>query len=357
MKEKDPSPFQIKIYHSAAEFGEFAWDELSRGQPFQSARWYHYGETVMEGCQPVYLVVFQEDRPIARATFWVVREEPLPVPPSLDRRLKPIFRRWPLLICRSPLSNSTGLIMPPPPLREPVMRLLAKEARRQAHHHHCSLILFDFLPKEEAGAPGWPQDFIQTSGGEPGTIMNVEWPSFEAYVGSRDSRNRRRVAYNKRKIEEAGLVVKRQDLPSNMDESLRLVERVEAKYGSPHNPWTRRMLEHSHLVESTFLEARQGRELVGCELILYDNGAQLPTALGHAGEASYDYLEMLYTNLCDAMEKHASLLRWGSGSYDIKRHLGFELEQNNHVRVGGVGWLMRLLIRLAALFVGKPRQP
>ncbi len=343
-------PLIVKVFHSVEEIGEAAWEELGSRVPFQSARWYRSGEKVMQGCEPVYLAVCQGEKPIARATFWVVRNEPLPVSPALYRRLKGFFQRWPLFICRSPLSNSSGLVLPEGPLGEQALALLAAEALRQARRHHCSFLIFDFLTEEESRKMHWPGGFVHAAGGEPGTRMTVEWPTFEAYVNSRDSRNRRRVAYNKRKAAEQAVEVKRSSEAGCLEESLELIRRVEAKYQSPANPWTRPMLEHMGMVESTFLEARIGRELAGCELLLYDRQAQLPTALGHAGEATYDYLEMLYTNIDDAIQKGCTLMRWGSGSYDIKRHLGFELEYTNHTVLCGAGFPLSWVTRLASIF-------
>jgi hypothetical protein len=39
---------------------------------------------------------------------------------------------------------------------------------------------------------------------------------------------------------------------------------------------------------------------------------------------------LLYESLSVAFEHRVRLLRWGSGAYDIKRRLGFELEANNN---------------------------
>ncbi len=39
----------------------------------------------------------------------------MPVSAFLRKGLAPLFRRWPLLICRSPLSNACGLVLPKDP--------------------------------------------------------------------------------------------------------------------------------------------------------------------------------------------------------------------------------------------------
>jgi hypothetical protein len=345
------SDLKTRIYNSVAENGESAWDALSAGRPFQSARWYEYSERVMQDCQPIYIVLSRNDQAVARGTFWVVRQEPLPVPPTVNSWLKPILTRWPLMICRSPLSNSSGLILPEPPLRDAALKQIAEEAVKEAKRYRCSFLLFVFLAEADTHFPGWPRGFADMTGGDPGTRMNVEWDSFDAYLESRDKKNQRRFAYNTKKAIELSVDVTRHSSAlNNIEESLVLIHSVEDKYRSPHNPWIRGMLENMQMVESTFLEAHIGSQLVGCELILYDNKTQVPTALGHVEAASYAYLEMLYTNLRDAMERKCRLLRWGSGSYDIKRHLGFELEYNNHMVFFGLNSLFWLVARMATLF-------
>ena len=345
----NPNEFHIQIASSVDEVGIPTWDALSTNRPFQSARWYAYGQQVLEGCQPIYIILTKDNQPVARGTFWLVRDEPLPVPPLLRSWFKPILNHWPLLLCRSPLSNSSGLILPESYLRDPALKIIVEEAIKEAKRYHCSFLLFDFLAEADAHFPGWPEGFVDMNAGDPGTKMNSEWDSFDTYLASRDKKNQRRYAYNTKKAIELSVQVSRCSSAQNIEEALALIHLVEDKYRSPRNPWTRGMLKNMQMVESTFLEARIGPQLVGCELILYDNKAQLPTALGHTEAASYSYLEMLYTNLRDAMERKCHLLRWGSGSYDIKRHLGFELEDNNTVVFSGTAWVFQILTRLFTL--------
>jgi len=341
--------FRIQIASSVDEVGITAWDDLSSNRPFQSARWYAYGERVMADCRPIYIILTKDNQPVARGTFWLVRDEPLSVSPSVQFWLKPILNRWPLLLCRSPLSNSSGLILPESHLRDTALKIIVEEAVKEAKRYHCSFLLFDFLAETDAFFPGWPDGFADRNAGDPGTRMKVEWDSFDKYLASQDKKNQRRYVYNTKKAVELSIQVTRYSAVSNIEEALALIHLVEDKYRSPHNPWTRAMLKNMQMVDSTFLEARIGPQLVGCELILYDNKAQLPTALGHIEAASYSYLETLYTNLRDAMERKCQLLRWGSGSYDIKRHLGFELEDNNTVVFSGITWVFRILTRLITL--------
>ncbi|MGB8982813.1 MAG: hypothetical protein WCC12_13125, partial [Anaerolineales bacterium] len=46
---------------------------------------------------------------------------------------------------------------------------------------------------------------------------------------------------------------------------------------------------------------------------------------------------LLYTALQEAFENNVRLVRFGSGAYDIKRRLGFHLEDTNHAMVSMAG--------------------
>ena len=107
------------------------------------------------------------------------------------------------------------------------------------------------------------------------------------------------------------------------------------------------MLENMSMVDGTFLEARIGNRLVGCGLLVYDQGTQIALTLGLAEDVPYVYFSLVYAGLQDALEKKVRRLRWGSGAYDVKSQLGFRQETNNHARVTPVQPFLRPLLRLA----------
>lgn len=341
--------FQTRIIHSVDEVGAAEWDALSDGRPFQSARWYRFGERVMADCQPIYIILLQSDLAVARGTFWLVRNEPLPVPSPLRAILRLVLHRRPLLICRSPLSNSSGLILPSSALREAALRQIVEQAWGEAQRLRCSFVLFDFIESEIARIQGWPDHFHTMTVANPGTCMRLEWASFEDYLASKDKKNQRRYKYNIKKAVDLGINVSKHDSVADLEGARQLIQEVEERHRSAHNPWIVGMLANMQMIDSTFLEARLGSQLVGCELLVYDNDAQIPTALGHSESTPYAYFEILYANLQDAFDRGVRLLRWGSGSYDIKRHLGFELEDNNRTIFAGVAPMARWLGWLVAV--------
>lgn len=347
MQQEKTDDFKILTASSIDEAGPEAWDTLSGNRPFQSARWYRFGERVMADCRPIYIILTLENRPIARATFWVVRNEPLPVSPLVRAWLAPSLRRRPLLICRSPLSNSSGLILPEGPWQEDALKMIAQAASKELHKLDGSFLIFDYLDGSQTKRPGWPAQFKPSKIADPGTRLALEWKDFESYLRSNTKfRIHQHFRRTSQEAADLGIQVTRHAGFDSLDPALELIHNVERRHGSMSNPWAAGMLEHMQMVESTWLTARIGKRLVGCLLLLADNGVQIASLPGLTEDVPFAYFMLLYEAIQEALEKKLSLLRWGSGAYETKRRLGFELELNNHVLFQGNGLIPKLITRM-----------
>ncbi len=327
----------VRILSSVEAVEPAVWETLSGGRPFQSHRWYAYGERVMADCPVRHVLVMRAGQAVGRATFFVVRNEPLPLPLPLRWPFQWLFRRWPLLICRSPLSSTGGLSVPPAPMRGAVLPCILEAARRLAEEEHASFVMFDFLEEAEKDWPEWPADFLPVDVPQPGTKMNIVWPNFEAYLADLRPKERKHYRQYQRAAERMNLRLRFHERVVDLESALRLVRAVERRHGAAPNPWARRMLEEAGRVEGTWLAAWIGERLVGCELILADGDAYMVTCLGLDRRVPNVYFLLGYADIRYAIERGARLLRWGSGAYEVKRRLGFELENNNHARVLGRG--------------------
>jgi len=343
MSDSPNSAFDVKIAHSVAEVGQAEWDALSGDRPFQSYRWYAYGERCMADCPPFYILLTLNNMAVARGTFWLVRDEPLPINPPLRTLAQAVFRHWPLLICRSPLAGLSGLILPDPPLRDEALNLIAQTVLKELHRLHGSFLIFDYLTPAQTAWPGWPRGFSTMAISDPSTRMAVEWDSFAAYLAAGNKKDRQHYKRSLRQAEKLGIQVTRHASVADMDAALMLIHNVEKKHDSAPNPWAHGMLENIQMVDGTFLEAHINERLVGCGIVLHDNGAQLATALGLAEDVPYVYFQLVYASLQEAFEKKVRLLRWGSGAYEVKRRLGFEVEENNYIIICGRNRIFRLV--------------
>jgi predicted N-acyltransferase len=339
---------RVKIVSSIHSIEPAEWDQLSEQRPFQSHGWYSFGERVMADCTPIYLLVYEDNCLIARACLWLVRNEPLPpkLPGPLRILVSAFLNRWPLLICRSPMANASGLIIPDDIRRETILSMLTKEALMVGSQRGASIVLFDFL--KESDVQGWPSGFVMTKLPNAGTVMENRWQTIDEYLAHGKKKDRQHHKRSLREAEKRGIELTRRRRVSDIDAALKLIRDVERRYASLPNPWVRSLLENIEMVEGTWLEAHIGKRLVGCGLILEDNGTQMTTALGLAENEAYVYFSLVYASLEAAFEKHVRLLRWGSGAYEVKHRLGFELERDNFLTLCGTNRLTNLIGQLAA---------
>lgn len=339
--------FDIQIVHRVDELAPEVWEALSSGQPFQSQRWYRFGEAVMVNSPPSYIILYLDGKPVARAALWPVRDEPLPLNPApLRSVVQTYLRHRPLMVCRSPLSGVAGLVLPPPPLREPALDILVNAAREEARRAGASFLVFDFLTPQLRDLAKSGLALGEVSG--PGTLMDLPRRTFEGFLGGLDKSARKHYKRTQRKCAEMGLTVTRQDRVDRISEAMMLIRDVERRFGSAPNPWVAGMVEHLQMVGGTWLAAEMAGKLVGCELALQDNGAQVVTALGLADDVPYAYFALGYEDIRLAIETGACTLYWGSGAYDIKEHLGFSLYPNNLVAFAGLGPAPRMIARVAS---------
>ncbi|MBI4730575.1 MAG: GNAT family N-acetyltransferase [Chloroflexi bacterium] len=341
-----PAAFTAQIAHRFDEVDTHEWDTLSAGKPFQSARWYQFGERVLATCQPFYIIVSLSGKPVARGSFYLVRDEPLPIPPPAQTVLRQIMRRWPLLICRSPLSNSSGLLLPEGSLCQPARTRILAEAEKIALQQHCSFLLCDYIEAAET-LQGWPAGYRSITVSGPGTWMPLEWPSFDAFLQARNKKGRQHYKRTVREGEKLGIRVQRRASVLDAESALALVRKVEQRHGAVSSPWSLELIKNLEDACGTFLEATINDRLVGCGLLFYDNDVQIATALGLKEDIPFVYFMLVYAGIQDAIEHHARILRWGSGAYAVKRRLGFRLETNNHSVYVAIQPFLRSLMALA----------
>jgi len=339
--------FHVKTFSSISKIDATAWDQLSGQAPFQSHRWYTFGERVMADCPPVYLLIYEDNALVARASFWLVRNEPLPKMATPVRVLvRFLLERWPLLICRSPMANESGIIMENGPQSEAIREVISKASTGEARKRKASIVLFDFL--DESETQGWPSDFVKLKMPSPGTILKNHWQSLDDYLADGNRKVRQHYKRSLREADKLGIRLTQHKSIPDMDSALALIRKVEHRYSSSPNPWLPGMLENIEMIDGTWLEAHIDEKLVGCGLIVDDNNVQMTTALGLADNMPYVYFLLIYASLDAAFTRKVGLLRWGTGAYEVKQRLGFELEQNNNSVLSGTNQLTRFLSRMAA---------
>lgn len=338
----------IKVYKSIQEIEPKIWDRIVAGRGFQSHRWYSFGERAMADCPPTYLIAWEGDTPIAGAALFKVRNEPLPLSNVARRFMSSVLKRRPLLVCRSPLADTSALLLPGEPARDIALDALVRVAQNEFKKQRCSFLLFDYLLTEQLKYPSWPKGCEPITISEPGTYMPVEWESFEAYLEAGSKKDRQHYKKSIKEVEENGIVLSKHKTVSEIDKALELIKNVSIWHGSAPNPWMRGLLENFSMIDGTWLELRKEGKLVGCGAVVRDNKFQLATALGLEDDVPGGYFLLLYTALQEAFEHNVRLIRFGSGAYDIKRRMGFHLEDTNHIMITMAGFTARAARKLVS---------
>jgi predicted N-acyltransferase len=325
--------FRIATASSIHEIDPAAWNHLSYPHPFQSYRWYIFGERVMADYSPTYLLVYDEGNLIARASFWLIHDEPLPEMPSPLRALvMSHIKRWPLFICRSPLSNTTGIVMSETLNRNSILSKLTDAAFEEASRRRASLVVFDYL--DAAETHGWPSNLSVQEVTDPGTKMDSHWANLDEYFSDRKNcKNRRHYKRTLRETEQQGIQIYRHNQVPDVETALALISNMDKRHNNAPVPWMRNLLENIEFIDGIWLDARIGKRMVGGMLILEDNSAQITLALGLADDVPYTYFLLLYASLGIAFERKVQCLLYGSGAYETKRRLGFKIERNNHAAI------------------------
>lgn len=327
---------KVEVFHNISEIKPEVWNRIAAGRGFQSHAWYTFGERAMAEAKPTYLLAYDGTSAVAGAALFKVHNEPLPLPAIAREFMASVFKHKPLLACRSPLADTSALLLPGEPLRDKALSALAKAAQEQFKKQKCSFLLFDFLLTEQLRY-GWPNGFTPLTVSEPGTFMPMEWQSFEEYLNSASKKDRQELKRSVTEAEKNGLELTKHRKVGEIDAALNLIQNVSIWHGSAPSPWTRGLLENFSLIDGEWLELRKEGKLVGCGAIVRDNRFQLVTALGLEDDVPGGYFYLLYAGLQEAFKHKVRLVRFGTGAYDIKRRFGFHLEDTNHAMLTMAG--------------------
>lgn len=319
----------VQIVQRVSDITPEKWNALAQDRPFASHGWIQFGESVLPNETPFHILLSRDGELIARATFWLLRNEPLPVQGKAIRTVMgTIFRHLPLLMCRTPLIDMSGLILPDDAaLRQTALTTIADAAREIGRKYRASFTAFDYLEPDDINAAGFPCIVIN----EPSTRLINQWDTFDTYLKSLGSGVRKDFNRHRNRAADMGIVIQSHKQVTNLDRAIELIRNVENEHHAAPNPYVRRLLENAHHADATWLTAEIDGVMVGCGLVIGDGSSYLLTALGLDYSVKYVYFQMVYAAIQTAINKGAKVLRGGGGAYDFKARLGFEQVHNTRI--------------------------
>ncbi len=341
--------FDVKTASSIIAFPPEFWARLSDGRPFLSYDWYRYGETVLHDAEGVYIVLTREGEPVAGASFWFdYRENESYIPALLRAPLKAVLDRWPVMLCQSLLAPATGLILPEEPARrEEALSSLIETAEAEARKRRASIIIFDRLAQPDLERKIWPEGYTPIAFAKPGTALDLQpWDDFDTYI-----RAQRKSAYkdfrrHRNRAADLGIEVAIHDrIVTPLEEAMPLIMNIYNRHDEDFAPWEMRLIENAHAVDTIWLTAHIEDRLVGCGLLLGDQGAYTMDMLGLDEDVQYVYFQLIYAAIRGAIERGAHTIYGGREAYEIKERLGFEIQPNYHAMVKGRNALINRLLR------------
>jgi predicted N-acyltransferase len=320
---------EVLIAHQVKEVGQVNWDQFSGDEPFASYRWYQYGEAVLSNDTPLYIIASHKGEPVARATFWLTRDEPLPLPGNAARMLLgAAFRRWPLLMCRTPMASHSGLVLPSDNvLREKAINAITNAAKEYSQRQGVSFIIYDYLETSELKV----DDFSEFEMPDAGTELRISWTSFDEYLQQLGKSARKDYNRHHNRAQDLGVEIKTGGEAPDLDTVLTLVQNVERNHNTPPNARTRRALDHLDIVDATWITARVAGSLVGCGVLLGEGKTRALAFLGLDYRVQYVYFQLMYAAIRCAIELGISVLWGGTGAYEFKERLGFQPISNNQI--------------------------
>jgi predicted N-acyltransferase len=345
--------FEVRIINSVREVKKEIWDRCNSGLSFNSHNWYQFGENARKNDKPVYILLFHQGELIARAAFWVSWQEPLPISSEPVRRLVArMLHRWPMMICRTPVMDATGLSLPSESaLRTYAIETIARKALQVAQQYKVSFVLFPYLLSEEAQAAGWLSEYFAVDLPGPSTCLEIQWSDFESYLKQLPRATRTYYRHNRNRADDLDMQVETSKQPVSPELVTRMIRNVEKHHGSPPNPWVTSIMENAGSVNATWFTARSRGQAVGSLLTFQEKESGLLSLIGLDYDVPYAYFQLLYEAIRAAIGTGVKRLWAGTGAYQFKQSMGFELVNNTWAVFASRQKSLQTLARLAVRWV------
>jgi predicted N-acyltransferase len=333
------------IVQSVADVDPKLWRVAGPDRPFSSYKWYSFCEKAMPACTPAHILLFRDGYTFARGSFWLLRKDVLPISSPLARMAGEwVMKHRPLLVCRSPVANVSGMALPVSG-RQEAFEAIYETAEAFGRKSNVSIILYDYFNMKEIAPETLPDRYAHREVTEPGTALEIHWKTFEDYLSSLSRQAWKDYRRHNNQAAKLGIRITCHSAVPDSSEAVDLIRRVENFHGVTPNLWAEAILNNMQMVNGTWIEARQNERLVGCGLLLRDGDYLVATLIGLDYNIKYAYFPLMYCAIQSAINQGVRIFHAGSGAYELKQRLGFVREANNHIVYAGIGSLFSTTLR------------
>lgn len=308
------------------------WDSLNI--PFGTMRWLRLSERIVKDFRPIFVVLKNAaGHTVGGAVAHLTTHTGVTLTNKFGQWLvHALLSTFPLLICQIPGWASGGLALPTdgPAKQAEALRLIRAALLREASASRAAFLVFGRLnPAQSALAHSTNQLGMVSMDAE--TVLHITWPDFETYTASLSASMRKDMRRHDNRARDLGLRIEHtREFAQHSERLLELIQAVEGKHGSADSQIYRRdlfeTLEQSLSDKSVMLLARIGDQVVGCGLLLEDQGVLRLAFLGRDTNLKYVYFQLFYEAIRHAITSHCRVVRAGTGAYDFKARLGFQNE-------------------------------
>jgi predicted N-acyltransferase len=323
--------YEIATSNRIADIQADTWDSCIGPRPFADSRWFRFLEAALPDARPWYLVVYQDDLPVAAATCWARRHTYIPFieSPTLKHLGQRFLQQWPLLSCETPLTEQEGFFFAESDPPRALVQALTTRLRDLAWSQGAAFLGFDYLaPSMAAQLEDAVPDLIRTELPQD-TYLDLTWDTFADYVADLSYRKRKNVRRELRLADKRGYSIEVWDEFAERRALLYdLVVRVHRQHGEQRIPFGPEIYVQAKALQPkarVIAICHQGRP-VACELLFRDQGALLPKLVGlDYDHTPFVYALLAYGEIRHAIESGARRIHMGSTNYDFKRRLGCQL--------------------------------
>lgn len=321
---------QAKIVLHIDDINEAEWNELGRGVPYASLRWTRFAVQSDPSFQPHFILVYEGDQLVGRATVAFNQNLGMSISSSVTRLVVTnLLNRYPLLQCQSApvnLTNMSGLILPKDGEVE-AMSCITEALHELAHLHPTSFIALGWLTESEHQAVRQNGQFLTQA--HNGTLLINRWGNFDEYMQTLGKTARKDYRQHSNRARKMGIRVEvAQQFAQYAPQLQTLLANVDDHFqNSASLPSTDffELAERELADNGVMLLAWAGDTLAGFGYLSHDQGIIKPSLLGKDYRFKYVYFEIFYAMLRYSIDNGFRQIRGGvGGAYQFKRSLGFE---------------------------------